>query len=137
VITIDTTCIKTAQKILDWMCSRDCSPAESRRKDLSELHDIATKVNVDTMLPPPTADISSSSDWLWNALDIDSSTLQPDLTNPIDLMGPNEFPDDEWFWALNEDPSLQSVESNELEMLQLSGFFSEYWRKRIDPKESN
>jgi len=70
-----------------------------------------------TQPQPVVTDKSSSSDWLWNALDIDSSALQFDVSNPIDLMGPNELLEDEWFWAVNEELPLPREEIDALSQL--------------------
>lgn len=108
-IAIDDACIATAHQILDWMCKKNYSPAESRKKDLYELEKIASKMNLSTTQGQADAfDIPSSSDGLWNALNLDSASLQPtDSTFSIEGLLDIGMSDEQWFWAINDDPDLQ------------------------------
>lgn len=91
------------------MCSKGNMPANSRRKELTELRELAMKIeegwNENSYALAPGVE---NFDPVWNAVDIEGDL--PQLNNPmsyINIMGsdflsggiPGGLEDFQWFWA--------------------------------------
>jgi preprotein translocase subunit Sec63 len=107
-IQIDPKCIVIADTILNWMCSNKNLHAISQKQDLDELRTLANIVNSTNNHVALVDQIASqTSDWLWNALDIDTGRPNTDPNTPmINLMSDNvmdlglsdELLEQQWFW---------------------------------------
>ncbi|KAH8811331.1 fungal-specific transcription factor domain-containing protein [Xylogone sp. PMI_703] len=110
-LVIDKTCITKADEILLWMSSKGNIPANSRRRELKELEDLAMTINNSSDQPSfSSATNILNSDRLWNNVEIDGDGSRSDAQASISLMGSDfldgEIPDDlqhwQWFWAVQD-----------------------------------
>jgi hypothetical protein len=94
--------------ILNFLISNGNKPAESRKRELVELQNMAIRINaIWTHLPFGDSGNWQKTDSLWNSLEIDGdgshSSHQGDMFNldglSVDPFGGGGMMGQEWFWA--------------------------------------
>lgn len=108
-IIIDSNCLTTAVKILDWMCVNGNMVADSRRSDLAELQRVALaiKTMLDISMARTDQQALQDTNWLWTSLDLgemtrSSATLPSIMPTDFNMPMLDSMLDDQWLWAESE-----------------------------------